>query len=101
MTTQGRGSLVAYAPLAEAGRAEVSVLVPARDEAENLPLFMELAAEAFAANPRSSYEVVVVDDGSVDDSWAVLQRLRRSIPSCAPSAIARRAASRTRSARDT
>ena len=80
MTTQRRGSLVAYAPLAEAGRAEVSVLVPARDEAENLPLFMELAAEAFAANPRSSYEVVVVDDGSVDDSWAVLQRLQAQYP---------------------
>jgi len=80
MTTQRRESLVAYAPLAEAGRAEVSVLVPARDEAENLPLFMELAAEAFAAHPRSSYEVVVVDDGSVDDSWAVLQRLQAQYP---------------------
>jgi len=29
--------------------ADVSVLVPAKDEAENLPLFMQLAAEAFAA----------------------------------------------------
>jgi glycosyltransferase involved in cell wall biosynthesis len=50
------------------------VLVPAKDEAENLPLFMEEAAIAFAASPHS-YEVVVVDDGSSDDTWAVLQRL--------------------------
>jgi glycosyltransferase involved in cell wall biosynthesis len=59
---------------------DVSVLVPAKDEAENLPLFMEQAAEAFAADPRVRYEVVVIDDGSVDDSWAVLQRLAARYP---------------------
>ena len=57
-------------------RVDVSVLVPAKDEAENLPLFMQLAAEAFAADPDTRYEVVVVDDGSADDSWAVLQQLQ-------------------------
>ncbi len=55
---------------------DVSVLVPAKDEAENLPLFMQLAAEAFAADPSVRYEVVVIDDGSVDDSWRVLQQLK-------------------------
>jgi glycosyltransferase involved in cell wall biosynthesis len=54
---------------------DVSVLVPAKDEAENLPLFMELAATAFAQTPDVRYEVVVIDDGSVDDSWRVLQEL--------------------------
>jgi glycosyltransferase involved in cell wall biosynthesis len=58
-------------------RVDVSVLVPAKDEAENLPLFMQLAAEAFAADTRVSYEVVVIDDGSVDDSWRVLQELEQ------------------------
>ena len=58
-------------------RVDVSVLVPAKDEAENLPLFMQLAAEAFAADPAVSYEVVVIDDGSVDDSWRVLQELEQ------------------------
>jgi len=53
---------------------DVSVLVPAKDEAENLPLFMELAAAAFAGSPYT-YEVVVVDDGSVDRTWAVLEQL--------------------------
>jgi glycosyltransferase involved in cell wall biosynthesis len=55
---------------------DVSVLVPAKDEAENLPLFMQLAAEAFASSPSVRYEVVVIDDGSVDDTWKVLQRLQ-------------------------
>jgi glycosyltransferase involved in cell wall biosynthesis len=76
MTTERRESLVAYAPLPEPRRADVSVLVPAKDEAENLPLFMQLAAQAFAANAGVRYEVVVVDDGSVDDTWSVLQRLQ-------------------------
>lgn len=57
-------------------QVDVSVLVPAKDEAENLPLFMQLASEAFAADPNTRYEVVVIDDGSSDDSWQVLQRLQ-------------------------
>lgn len=61
-------------PAAVSGRPEVSILVPAKDEAENLPLFMEQARAAFASAPHR-YEVIVIDDGSVDDSWTVLQRL--------------------------
>ncbi len=56
--------------------ADVSVLVPAKDEADNLIPFMELAAEAFASDPGTRYEVVVIDDGSVDDSWELLLRLQ-------------------------
>jgi glycosyltransferase involved in cell wall biosynthesis len=59
---------------------DVSVLVPAKDEAENLPLFMQLAAAAFASSPTVRYEVVVIDDGSTDDSWTVLQRLAGEYP---------------------
>ena len=59
----------------ERGDVDVSVLVPAKDEAENLRLFMQLAAEAFARDPGVNYEVVVIDDGSVDESWRILQQL--------------------------
>ncbi|MEO7039475.1 MAG: DPM/DPG synthase family glycosyltransferase [Gemmatimonadaceae bacterium] len=55
---------------------DVSVLVPAKDEAENLPLFMEQAQAAFA-NSTVSYEVVVIDDGSSDDTPAVLDALEK------------------------
>ena len=58
---------------------DVSVLVPAKDEAENLPLFMEQAAAAFAGS-SVCYEVIVIEDGSKDDSWAVLQRLQAQYP---------------------
>ncbi len=59
---------------------DVSVLVPAKDEAENLPLFMEQADAIFRATPSVSFEVVVIDDGSSDDSWAILQQLARRYP---------------------
>jgi glycosyltransferase involved in cell wall biosynthesis len=60
-------------------RPEVSVLVPAKDEAENLPEFLRQARAAFASNPQR-YEVVVVDDGSVDGTWEVLEQLSREYP---------------------
>ena len=62
-----------------ASRPLVSILVPAKDEAENLPVFMEQAAAVFAQSP-GTYEVIVVDDGSVDDTWAVLGSLQRQYP---------------------
>ena len=59
---------------------DVSVLVPAKDEAENLPLFMEQAEAIFRATPNVAFEVVVIDDGSIDNSWSVLQQLARRYP---------------------
>jgi glycosyltransferase involved in cell wall biosynthesis len=64
-------------------RPEVSILVPAKDEAENLPLFMEQASAAFESAPHR-YEVIVIDDGSVDDTWSVLQRLAAQYPFLRP-----------------
>ena len=58
---------------------EVSLLVPAKDEAENLPEFVRSCAEAL--EPAGfTFEVVVVDDGSVDGTAAVLARLAESYP---------------------
>lgn len=58
---------------------DVSVLVPAKDEASNLPAFMEETAAAFAGT-GISFEVVVIDDGSRDDTWSVLSQLATCYP---------------------
>jgi glycosyltransferase involved in cell wall biosynthesis len=52
----------------------VSVLVPAKDEAENLPEFVKQCAESLRATPYPC-ELVVVNDGSEDDTAQVLERL--------------------------
>jgi glycosyltransferase involved in cell wall biosynthesis len=44
---------------------------------------MEQAKAAFASAPQR-YEVIVIDDGSVDDSWNVLQRLATEYPFLRP-----------------
>lgn len=66
------------APVAER-HVDVSVLVPAKDEAENLPLFIELCDATFRTRPES-YEVIVIDDGSTDDTSPVLARLTTQYP---------------------
>jgi glycosyltransferase involved in cell wall biosynthesis len=54
---------------------DVSILVPAKDEAENLGEFVRLCGEALAQAPFT-FEVVVVDDGSRDGSGELLTRLQ-------------------------
>jgi len=65
--------------MATAEKPAVSVLVPAKDEAENLPLFMQECDETFRARPEQ-YEVIVIDDGSTDDSAKVLETLAAKYP---------------------
>jgi len=60
-------------------RMDVSVLVPAKDEADNLPQFMEQAAAAFIGT-GISFEVIVIDDGSRDATWSVLGTLASRYP---------------------
>lgn len=62
-------------PQSPATVVDISVLVPAKDEAENLAVFMAQADETFRRAAEARYEVIVVDDGSEDATWPVLQEL--------------------------
>lgn len=64
---------------AAAGSAQVSVLVPAKDEADNLAEFVSQCQAAL--DPAGfTYEVIIVDDGSRDRSAAVLRDLAAAHP---------------------
>src|SRR3954467_1671409 len=56
---------------------EISVVVPACNEAENVE---PLVREIDAALANRDYEMLFVDDGSTDDTLAVLQRLKTVFP---------------------
>ena len=58
---------------------DVSVLVPAKDEADNLPEFVRLAREALLPLPYAC-ELVIVDDGSHDATPRVLAELAAKHP---------------------
>jgi len=61
------------------GPVDVSVLVPAKDEAENLPEFLSACESALRDAPFRA-EVVVVDDGSGDETPQVLAALSARYP---------------------
>jgi glycosyltransferase involved in cell wall biosynthesis len=58
---------------------QVSVLIPAKDEADNLPELLRLCEVALERGPFS-FEVVVVDDGSRDPTAQVLETLKAKYP---------------------
>jgi len=55
----------------------LSIVIPLKDEAESLP---ELCSwiERVVNEQQLSYEIILIDDGSMDDSWQVIQQLRCS-----------------------
>ncbi len=58
---------------------DLTVLVPVYNESENLkPLLEKLTTDLAAL--RKSYEILVVDDGSSDDTLARLRELHRTVP---------------------
>ena len=56
---------------------QLSLIIPTLNEAENLPLLLPRIASALAGR---SYEVLIVDDGSRDDTAAVCAELARTYP---------------------
>ena len=61
-------------------KLDISVVVPLYNEAESLP---ELVAwiDRVAKSNNLAYEVIMIDDGSTDGSWSVVESLRSEYPS--------------------
>jgi len=59
---------------------QISVVIPLLNEADSLPELMQWIDRVMQTN-NYSYEVIMVDDGSKDNSWQAIQTLRTSYPS--------------------
>ena len=58
---------------------DVSLVIPAYNESANLPPLVAACEEALASVP-GEHEIVIVDDGSMDDSAEILSRLEAEHP---------------------
>ena len=59
---------------------QISVVIPLFNEAESLPELMQWIDRVMQTH-NYSYEVIMVDDGSKDNSWNTIQTLRANYPS--------------------
>ena len=59
---------------------DLSVVVPAYNEDESLPELTEWIDRVCSVS-KLSYEMIVIDDGSTDNTWNVLQKLGTQYPS--------------------
>jgi dolichol-phosphate mannosyltransferase len=60
-----------------------SVVIPARDEEGSLPSTLREIYSVFSRE-GIPHEIVVVDDGSKDATWSVLESLKSEVPTLAP-----------------
>lgn len=58
---------------------DISVIIPLFNEAESLPELCAWISHVMEAN-RYSYEAILVDDGSKDESWEVIQQISLENP---------------------
>lgn len=58
---------------------DISIVVPLLNEDESLPELCAWIERVVTANSLS-YEIIMIDDGSTDNSWQVIQQLRSKNP---------------------
>ena len=58
---------------------DISVVIPLYNEDESLPELAAWIQRVMEAN-GFSYEIIMVDDGSNDTSWQVIERLQKKNP---------------------
>jgi glycosyltransferase involved in cell wall biosynthesis len=58
---------------------DISIIIPFLDEAESLPELAEWIRNVATKN-NFSYEIIMIDDGSTDNSWEAVEELRKKDP---------------------
>lgn len=60
---------------------DISVIIPLLNEEESLPELVEWIDKVMQTN-SFSYEIILIDDGSSDNSWKVIENLSNMYSSC-------------------
>lgn len=76
-------------PDAQQARLELSVVVPCYDEVEVLPVFVARMTAACERAVGSSYEILLINDGSRDGTWGVIEALAAARPQIVGVSLAR------------
>ncbi|MDO9616023.1 MAG: glycosyltransferase, partial [Bacteroidota bacterium] len=58
---------------------DISVVVPLFNEVDSLPELTEWIDKVMQTN-QFTYEVILIDDGSTDGSWELIEQLSRHNP---------------------
>lgn len=58
----------------------LSVIVPVLDEEESIPELLAWIDRVTRDHDIRTFEVILVDDGSADHSWAVIQQMKQTYP---------------------
>ena len=61
-------------------RPKLSIVVPCYNEALTLETLHGRVTAAAKAEVGEDYELVLINDGSKDDSWSIMRRLSQSDP---------------------
>lgn len=70
-------------PLADPGSVDLTIVVPAYNETERLPIMMASTIEHLASpaiRSKRTYEILIVDDGSTDDTSSTALQLAAKYP---------------------
>jgi len=58
----------------------LSVVIPVYDESESLPELMAWIQRVITQNEIGASEIIIVDDGSSDETWKVISELKHTYP---------------------
>ena len=58
---------------------DISIIIPFLDESESLPELTDWIQRVVSQN-HLSYEILMIDDGSTDNSWQIVEDLRKKNP---------------------
>lgn len=58
---------------------DLSIIVPLFNEAESIPELFRWISKVMAEN-RFSFELIFIDDGSTDDSWKIIEKIKADNP---------------------